>query len=132
MKLQSIISLIITYFLISQTAFAQATPAEGIMPDSWLYGLDVAIDQISLLLTFDPDAKARKGLEIARERLLEVREMVEENKLEAAQRAQKEHANVLSVVQSAVGGIERANSTEELEKEIEIEAEVERHKEEIE
>jgi hypothetical protein len=131
-------SFIIAFFLISQTAFAQTTTPDeptitaGITPDSWLYGLDVAIDQISLLLTFDNGAKARKGLEIARERLLEVKEMVEENKLDAAERAQNEHANVLGTVTSAVGGIERANSTEELEEEIEIEMELEKHKEEIE
>lgn len=124
--------------LISQTAFAQTPVTDepkitaGITPDSWLYGLDVAIDHISLLLTFDNGAKARKGLEIARERLLEVKEMVGENKLAAAKRAQSEHANVLGTVQSAVKGIGRTNSTKEIEEEIEIEKELEEHKTEIE
>jgi hypothetical protein len=134
---------IITVFLISQTVFAypitgNAIKTEkerigaGITPDSRLYFFDVALDNINLLLTFDQTEKARKGLGIARERLMEVREMVNADKLSAARIAQQEHANALSVVQSSVKGIERANSTQEIEEEIEIEKELEEHKSEIE
>lgn len=137
-----IVVFITTLFLISQIAFAQTTPTDetitneqataGITPDSWLYGLDVAIDKISFLLTFDNTAKARKGLEIARERLLEVKEMIEENKFEAAEKAQNKHANVLDKVTSAIANIERTNSTQEIEEEIEIEKELKEHKTKIE
>lgn len=104
----------------------------GLTPDSWLYGIDVALDNINLALTFDQTEKARKGLNVARERLMEVREMINENRLEAVQTAQREHGNALDVAQNSVKGIERVNSTEEIEEEIEIEKELEEHKTEIE
>ena len=55
----------------------QHTEDSGVTPDSFLWGLDKALDQLTILLTFDEGKKARKGLEIAQERLLEVKEMVE-------------------------------------------------------
>lgn len=68
----SLLAASVTFLLLTSSVFAQEVSA-GITPDSWLYGLDVAIDQITLLLNFDNGDKARKGLEIARERLLEVK-----------------------------------------------------------
>ena len=120
---------IVTLFLFSQTVFAypitgnavkteKTTIGAGVTPDSFLYFLDTALDNINLALTFDSGEKARKGLDIARERLMEVREMVEAGKIDASQIAQHEHANVLGVIQNSVKGIERANSTEEIEEEI--------------
>ena len=112
--------------------FGQTTTDAGVTPDSFLYGLDTALDQLSLLLTFDEGAKARKGLEIAQERLLEVRSMVEENKLEAAEKAQNEHAKTFAKVEKAIENLENTNSTEQIEEEIEIETELEKHKTRIE
>ncbi|MFQ6137312.1 MAG: DUF5667 domain-containing protein, partial [Candidatus Hydrothermarchaeales archaeon] len=132
MKAMAIALCILMLTMAPASAQEAGTPDPGITPDSFLYGLDVALDQISLLLTFDEGAKARKGLEIAEERLLEVREMAEENKLEAMERAQREHSNALGTVTSAVRGLERANSTEEIEDEIEIEKELEEHRTKIE
>ncbi|MEK6909465.1 MAG: DUF5667 domain-containing protein [Candidatus Aenigmatarchaeota archaeon] len=108
------------------------TVKAGTTPDSFLWGLDVAIDNIRQLLTFDNTAKAKVGLEIARERLLEVREMVIENKIEASQKAQNEHVKTLEKVKASVTGLSRANSTQELEQEIELEREIEEHEEEVE
>ncbi|MFN6992266.1 MAG: DUF5667 domain-containing protein, partial [Fervidobacterium sp.] len=48
-------------------------------PDSPFYGLRVAFDKLSLLLTFDQTAKAHKALELANERLAEINLMLEEN-----------------------------------------------------
>lgn len=138
-----VVSFIIALFLISQTVFAytitgnaikteKAKIEAGITPDSFLYFLDVALDNINLALTFDSGEKARKGLDIARERLIEVREMVNRNKLDAAQAAQREHSNALRVVQNSIKGIEKTSSTQEIEEKIEIEKELEEHKTEIE
>ena len=104
----------------------------GTTPDSFLYGLDLAIDNIRYLLTFDNTAKAKVGLEVARERLLEVREMVLENKIEASKKAQSEHVKTLEKVKASVTALSRDNSTEELEQEIELERELEEHEEEVE
>ncbi|MFQ5887551.1 MAG: DUF5667 domain-containing protein [Candidatus Hydrothermarchaeales archaeon] len=126
------ITLCILMLTMAPVSAQEAGVDPGVTPDSFLYGLDVALDQISLLLTFDKGAKAKKGLEIAEERLLEVKEMAEENKLEAMKRAQEEHSDALDTVTSAVGDLERANSTEEMEDEIEIEKELEEHRTKIE
>lgn len=100
-------------------------------PDSFFYGLDVALDKISLLLTFDQAEKSMKALEIARERLLEVREMAAENKLDAMARAQREHDDMLETAASSLAKLERANSTEEIGAEIEIEKKLKEHKRKI-
>ena len=127
---------IITFLLVSivltPLVVAQTPAAPGVTPDSFLYNLDVALDQIKLLLTFDNVAKARVGLEIARERLGEVREMALKNKLEAMQRAQSEHRNSLERVRTAVSVLSRTNSTQEIVDEVKIERESEEHEDEVE
>ncbi len=60
----------------------------GVGPGNLLYGLDRALERIELALTFDKSAKAKKGLEHARERILEAREKMQEKELE---KAEKEH-----------------------------------------
>ncbi len=144
--IKAIIAVIFTVsllFLIPQTAFAysvtgnavktgEAAIGAGVTPDSFLYFLDKAFDNIGLALTFDSAEKSKKGLNIARERLMEVREMAVANKLRAAQAAQREHARALASVQSSIGKIESTNVTEELEEEIELERELEEHEEEVE
>lgn len=103
----------------------------GLTPDSPFYGLDVALDRLRLALTFDQTQKAKVGLDIARERLVEVRAMAEANKVEAAERAQREHINFLNSVESSLSAIERANATEELKEKVEIERELEEHESEV-
>jgi hypothetical protein len=107
------------------------TITAGVTPDSIWYGLDVALDNINLALT-SKDKKAEKGLEIARERLLEVRQMIGENKIEQSLRAQERHKKVLVKIEESIEDIEYENSTEEIKKEIKIEKEIEEHKDEIE
>lgn len=109
----------------------QAVENPGVTPDSFLWGLDKALDQLSLLLTFDEAEKAKKGIEIARERLLEVKVMVEENKLEAAGKGKEEHGKTLARVKSNVKEIEDDDSTEEIKELIEIEKELEEHDDEV-
>ena len=69
----------------------------GITPDSVIWPLDVAVKRLSLLVTLDQTAKAHRALEIARERLLEVRQMILENKPKAAAKAEEEHKLMLKV-----------------------------------
>lgn len=108
------------------------TVTAGTTPDSFIWGLDVAIDNLRQLLTFDTSTKAKVGLETARERLLEVREMVIENKVNAAQKAQNEHVKTLEKVKTSVTALSRDNSTQELTETLEIEKEIEEHEEEVE
>jgi hypothetical protein len=134
MKLTAFGALLVLASLAIQPAFAQETEAgdPGITPDSFLYGLDVALDRINLLLTFDQAEKSRKGLDIARERLLEIREMALENKVAAMERAASEHDSVLAQVESSVQELERDDASSELEEVIEIERELLEHQKRVE
>ncbi|MEK6916227.1 MAG: DUF5667 domain-containing protein, partial [Nanoarchaeota archaeon] len=124
--------LLILMVLLSVFANAQQTEtAAGVTPDSFIWGLDKALDQIGLLLTFDKGEKAKKGLEIARERLFEVKQMIEENKLEAAEKAKEEHGKTLLKVKQRVLEIEDGNSSEEIKKIVEIEKELENYDEDV-
>ena len=94
----------------------------GIGPDSsFLYFLEIAIDRINLALTFDHSAKAEKGLKIAEKRLIEVKEMVEENKLDAARKAQREHDRVLATVEKSIRKIEKLDEKAQAKLESELE-----------
>jgi len=111
---------------------AQETSEDpGITPDSFLWGLDRALEQISLLLATSPSSKATKGLEHAQERLAEIKVMIEENKLDAAKKAEESHGETLAEVQENIDEIEEDNSTEEMEEIIEIEKELQDHKDEV-
>lgn len=84
------------------TAEADADVDPGIAPDNLFYGLDVALDRLALALTFGAEAKSEKALEIARERLAEVRRMLEQRKDEFAQRAAAEHESFMAEAESNV------------------------------
>lgn len=134
---------IVTLFLVSQNVFAfqvtgnsiqtgNATITAGITPDSWMYFLDVALERINLALTFNPTQKAKKGLNLARERLMEVSKMIKENKLNDARISQQGYINALNIVQSSVNEIKKTNSTQQIRDQIEIEKDLAEHKAEIE
>lgn len=97
----------------------------SITPDSFLWGIKDELESISLALTFDPAAKAEKGLRIAEERTAEFRIMVEEGKISAAQRAVRSHEKYIEKVKAAAGSVRDDNKTTEMEKQIEIEKEAE-------
>lgn len=54
----------------------------GVTPDSILHGLDKALERIDLALTFGQANKAEKRLQIANERLAELKEMIDKGKPE--------------------------------------------------
>lgn len=116
------------------TVLAKENSSEspGVTPDSFLWGVDRALEQISLLLATNPEAKAVKGLEIARERLLEVKAMAEARNLPALEKAQSEHSKVLLKVKEQVKLLSDDDPEKQLEKELEIEEELEEHETEIE
>ena len=130
--MKKLFAIIVTLLLLPIVNAQQPTEDPGVTPDSFLWGLDKALDQLTLLLTFDKGEKAKKGIEIARERLLEVKSMVEENKLESAIKAKDEYGKTLVKVKQSVKEIEEDDSAEEIKKVIEIEKELEDHDEEVE
>ena len=129
----SLCFLLFGIILSSPIILAQETQQNpGITPDSFLWGLDKALEQISLLSLTSPNAKATKGLEHAEERLAEIKIMIEENKLDAAEKAEESHGETLVKVKQKLGEIEEDDSVEELEEIIKIEKKVDEHEQEIE
>lgn len=127
-----IVILILPLVLAQENVSQDIFPDPGITPDSFLWGVDKALEQISLLITFNPEAKAVKGLEIARERLMEVKVMAEEKNLPALEKAQKGHHKALLKVKENVKELEEDNPEELLETELEIEKELLQHREDLE
>ena len=72
---------------------AENTEQPKTTPDKPFYGLSVALDKLSLALTFDKNAKAKKALAHARERLLEIQAM--KNKPEKAEIAARNYADAI-------------------------------------
>ncbi|MDP3728548.1 MAG: DUF5667 domain-containing protein [bacterium] len=103
----------------------------GVTPDSILYGIDLALDKISLALKVSSEKKVAKGLEIAQERLLEVRAMLQAGNAEAAAEAEAEHGKALTKIETELETFDAESSQEELETELELEVEVEKHKERV-
>lgn len=73
----------------------------GITPDSPFYGLDRAMERISLALTFNKSAKAQKGLKHAQERLAEVKAMIEAKKFDKAEEAGENYEDDMDDVDEA-------------------------------
>ena len=84
----------------AQAVQSQADP--GVTPDSFLYGIDVALDNLRMAIASGDKERAMVGLQIAEERLAEVRATLESGKVEAAARAQEEHARFLRGVNASV------------------------------
>lgn len=103
-----------------QAQQGDATPA-----DFW-YFLDVFWDDMQLMFTADPTAKAKLGLDIADERLEEFRMTAEHNPTAAAA-AQREHSKVLSIVSQSVDLIDRTDGDQEIEEVKEIETQLIEH-----
>jgi hypothetical protein len=75
------------------TAQEEDLPPAGITPDSPLYGLDKAIERIGLALTFNKAEKVEKRLQIASERLGELKEMTIKGKTEYSDNLADEYIN---------------------------------------
>lgn len=83
------------------------------LPGSATYGLDRAMESISLALTFSKANKAEKRLNIAEERLAEARKLAREDRPEEAEKAVKGYSKQME----KVDGI-RKDLPEEKEKEL--------------
>jgi len=116
--------------LLMVPAFAPSHPIEDsfgsnsspimILPDSPLYWLDIALDNFRLAITFNNFEKAKIGLDIADERLLEVKQMMKEKKFDRAKDAQKDHDEKLQLVSQSASKIKSDDDVKELKEKEEI------------
>jgi len=95
------------------------------------YGLGRAIENIGMLLTFGKSAKAEKGLQNAYQRLLEVREMLQEKKFAIAEKIANDNAADIEAIKSRVKGLEDTPE-KQLELELKLQEKIEKHQENIE
>jgi len=81
--------LLITSLFISGIAYAQdeGLPDPGLTPDSPFYFLDKWGKNIGMFFTFGNEAKARKALQYAEERLAEARAMAANNRVREMEQA---------------------------------------------
>lgn len=83
-------------FLVLFSPMALAQPQEvnpGITPDQgFLYGLDTAMDQVRYALSMNKEAT---GLDIAKERLAENKQMIQEGKPEQAKKAMRRAERIM-------------------------------------
>ncbi len=96
-------------------------------------GLGRALERLDLLLTFDKSAKAEKGLEHARRRLLEVRTLVEQKKFDQAERARARYGESLERVNLRLEEVrDDENPEAELERKLRIERRLAEHEDLVE
>lgn len=108
-------------------AYADGSEDAGVTPDSLFWGVDKLFDEIGLIFSGSPSEKAEKGLEIARERLLEAKVMADRNKFELAEKAEHEHNKMLAEVRHNFISIDESD----VESSLKIEQELNHHRDDI-
>jgi hypothetical protein len=103
----------------------------GVTPDSPFWGLERAMERISLALTFGKSAKAQKGLAHAQERLAEVQMMISQKRFKEAAEAEAIHDETLAEVEATVQDIESSDATDELAEVQDVEAAIAKHKKQV-
>ncbi len=116
--MKKLFTILVIVMLMVPFVVAQEEVDPGVTPDSLFYGLDKAMDRISLALTFNKAAKAEKGLKIAEERLMEAKQMFEENKGDKAEKAQEQHERTLQIVEKAAAQVQNQEESEEIQNKI--------------
>src|SRR3989344_4550144 len=73
-------------------------PESAVNPDSALYGLDLAVENLQLSLAGNEEAKDKLRLKFTKERLSEIRKMVAKERFDAAERARDEHKKHFEII----------------------------------
>jgi hypothetical protein len=99
-KMTLISCLLITALLVSGTAYAQdeELPDPGMTPDSPFYFFDKWGKNLGMFFTFGPEAKARKALEYAEERLAETQAMAAKNRVREMIQAANDYDGFMAMV----------------------------------
>lgn len=89
-------------------------PAPGVTPDSPFYVFDSWMKKVSLFFTFDSEARVRKALEYAEERLAEAQVMSAEQKAAPLEVAANEYEKYLSVATRTAQQVQAQSVTDEV------------------
>lgn len=120
---------LVAMMLLAPMSFAQAVAADelqdktdaGVLPESALYGIDIAFERIQLALTNDPAKKAELALANAKEHLAEAKVEAKADKHTEKDKALAKHDESLGDVEKAKQGLseeQRAHVQEMLQKHV--------------
>ncbi|MFC1901956.1 DUF5667 domain-containing protein [Chloroflexota bacterium] len=115
-RITIIISLLITSLLCGSIAYAQdeELPDPGITPDSPLYFFDTMGKNVGMFFAFGPEAKARKALEYAEERLAEARVMADKNRARETTRAANDYDGFMAMVNERAAEVRQQDVSDNL------------------
>jgi hypothetical protein len=117
-RLTLLSALLVISLLFSGTTYAQdeklQLPDPGITPDSPFYFFDVWGKKIGLFLAFGPEAKARKALKYAEERLAEAQVMAAKNKPGEVRQATNGYNEFVAIVTEKAKEVERQGILEHI------------------
>ena len=131
MKLLAIVMMV----MMSSVAFALQPPVDladteaqdaenaGMLPDAPLYGLDLALEKVSLALAGNSYNRALIALEQAKEHLAEAKIMAKQDKIDARDKALKAHDDRLADINSHKNGLSeehRATVEENMNKHVNV------------
>ncbi len=103
---------------------ADAKAQAGVTPDSIFWGLDTAMENVEVALTFNDDSKAKKRILFAKERLVEAKIMTDMDNFEDAEKARRIHQKHMIALKSMLQMQQSINATQELRSNVEIEQEL--------
>ncbi|MBI2621184.1 MAG: hypothetical protein HYW63_00870 [Candidatus Levybacteria bacterium] len=108
--LKKLILLVLALFLFAGVAQAQTEelPDPGITPDSPLYFFDTLGENIGLFFAFGDEAKTRKAVEIANEKVAEAQAMAEKGNEDAAEIAAERYGKVISTAAESLAASARS------------------------
>ena len=99
-------------------------PESAVNPDSALYNLDLAVENLQLSLAGNEEAKDKLRLKFTKERLSEIRKMVAKERFDAAERARDEHKKHFEIIRERINAKKSDNPETEFESDIALEAEI--------
>lgn len=110
------VSFVLASTLLSSVAYAgdNGIPSPGITPDSPLYLFDKIGKSLGMFFTFGSEAKARKSLQYAGERLAEAQEMASENKTAALERAIADFEKYIALLQEKLAEIKQQAASDNI------------------
>lgn len=103
---------------------ADAKAQAGVTPDSMFWGLDTAMENVEVALTFNDESKARKRILFAKERLVEAKIMTDNDNFEDAEKARRIHQKHMIALKNMLQVQQSLNATQELRSNVEIEQEL--------
>jgi len=116
---------------VSETQQIRLDNPDGITPDNPFHFFDLLFDNIFLGIQTNDVDRAKVAIKIAEERLTELKIMLSEKRFDLAERAQIQHDRFLTAAEEAITRIDLADARIEAMEKLEIERDVEQHRENV-